>query len=390
MPVGKSVLDGVTVLELCEVFQGPVAAQSLGDFGARVIKIERGPRGDPLRGSDVHAAAKGEMSSHFAAANRNKQSICLDLKSEAGREALRRLAAKADVLMHNYRPGVMDRLGLGYDALSAINPGLIYASGSGFGESGPWADLPGQDLLIQSVSGIASRGQDRPNYVNAPLTDFASGMLLVQGVLMALIARARTGRGQRITVSLMDAAIAIQGLEAASVLNHGAVTSWMDLAPNFPIRTADGWLTILGFFRDNPLRLICEALEIDDLSAEMGAATAAEQLARRPEIVARLEPHFAKITNAQALDGLRKVSILAAPVLNFADTMALPQVAANAMLTSVPVDGQEPIRVLNQPLRMSDTPSHIERGPPHLGQHNEEILREVGFDSAQIRAATGG
>ena len=389
MPTPRPVLAGITVLELCEVYQGPVAGQSLGDFGARVIKVERGPRGDPLRGSDVHATAKGAMSSHFAAANRNKQSICLDLKCEEGRAALRCLARGADVLMHNYRPGVMERLGLGYDRLAADNPGLIYAAGSGFGEAGPWADLPGQDLLIQSVSGIASRGEEAPDYVNAPLTDFASGMLLVQGILLALMERAHSGKGQRVSVSLFDAAVAIQGLEAASVLNHGATTRWMDLAPNFPIRTADGWLTVLGFFRDNPLRLICEALEIDDLSAELGVPTQIDQLRRRGDIVARLAPVFARIGQDEALERLRKVGILAAPVLDFVDTLRLPQVAANAMLASVPVEGEAPVRVTAQPLRLSRTPAKTVAGPPHLGAHTAAVLGEFGFDCEKIRAASG-
>ena len=378
----RPVLDGVTVLELCEVFQGPVAAQSLADFGARVIKVERGPRGDSLRGSDANAAAKGEMSSHFAAANRNKDSICLDLKTEGGVNALKALARQADVLMHNYRPGVMEKLGLGYDDLSALNPRLIYAAASGFGETGPWAGLAGQDILIQSVSGVATRGAARPEYVNAPITDFASGMLLVQGVLLALLERERSGRGQKVSISLLDTAVAMQGLEAASVLNHGVVTHWIDLAPNFPIRTADGWLTVLGFFRDNPLQLICQALEIKDLSQTLGLPTAAAQLAHRDEIVARLAPVFSAMKTEDVLGRLQRVGILAAPVLDFDETLRLPQVLHNDMIVSLPVEGQAPIAVVNQPLRLSRTPHALRRGPPRLGEHTAEVLTAFGLDEA--------
>lgn len=385
----STILQGLTVLELCEVYQGPLAGQCLGDFGARVIKIERGPAGDPLRGGDFHAAERGLMSSYFAAANRNKESICLDLKSAAGVEALRALAARADVLLHNYRPGVMEKLGLGHEALAALNPRLIYACASGFGESGPWAQMAGQDILIQSVSGIAARPEGPPQYVNAPLSDYASGMVLVQGILLALLERAKSGLGQKVSISLVDTAVSIQSLEAAAELNYGVETRWLDRALNFSVEASDGWVTVLGFFRDNPLRLICRALELEDLSESMGLPTAAAQRAQRERIVEQLAPAFRQHSVEDVVQRLQREGVLCAPVLPFRQTLQWPQLHHNRMVRDVPVQGQADMRVIDHPLRLSRTPHTVRCGPPRLGEHTAAVLAELGWDTARARAAAG-
>lgn len=385
----STILQGLTVLELCEVYQGPLAGQCLGDFGARVIKIERGPLGDPLRAGDFHAAECGLMSSYFAAANRNKESICLDLKTEDGREALLALVARADVLLHNYRPGVMEKLGLGYEDLSVLNPRLVYACASGFGESGPWAQMAGQDILIQSLSGIAARPEGGPQYVNAPLSDYASGMVLVQGVLLALLERVQSGSGQKVSVSLVDTAVSIQSLEAAAELNYGLETRWIDRALNFPIEARDGWITVLGFFRDNPLQLICRALDIEDMSETMGLPTAAEQRAHRDMIVDQLAPVFRSHGVDELVQRLQAEGILCAPVLPFSKTLQWPQLHHNGMIRTVPAQGQPDMQVIDHPLRLSRTPHTVRRGPPRLGEHTETVLAELGWDAARARAAAG-
>ncbi|MCC6247808.1 MAG: CoA transferase [Rubrivivax sp.] len=379
------ILDGLTVIELSEVYQGPLAAQTLGDFGARVIKIERGPVGDPLRGGDPHARAKGLMSSYFAAANRNKESVCLDLKTAEGCEALRALLCTADVLIHNYRPGVMDKLGFGYEAVAALNPRLVYAAASGYGQTGPMAAMAGQDIVIQSFSGLAANGlvaQGKPRFVNAPLTDFNSGMLLVQGILLALLERTQSGRGQQVCISLLDAAVAMQSLEAASTLNYDFETRWFDRAPNFVMQARDGWVTVLGFFRDNPLQIICQALEIEDLSVAMDLPDADRQLAAREAIAERLAPAFARFDAAEIVARLQGKGMLAAPILGLQATLALPQVAHNGMIRSVPVDGQPDMQVIDHPLRLSRTPHTIRSGPPALGQHTAAVLASLGLDQA--------
>ncbi|HAX24118.1 MAG TPA: carnitine dehydratase [Chloroflexi bacterium] len=386
------ILTGITVIELCEVYQGPLAGQSLGDFGARVIKVERPPTGDPMRG-EHYAVERNLMSSYFAATNRNKESICLDLKSEEGRSALHALLRTADVLLHNYRAGVMERLGFGYEALAEINPRLIYAGASGYGDSGPLAGLAGQDLLIQSITGIARKGTNSgatPNYLNVPLTDYASGMLLVQGVLLALIERMSSGRGQKVSISLFDTAVSMQSLEAASLLNYGYETRWFDLSLNFAMQVADGWVTVLGFFRQNPLQLICQALDLPDLSELMGLPTDVDQAANREEIVERLRPAFHLLTMDEAVHRLQEVGVLSAPVLSYEQVLEHPQVTHNGMIRKVPAEGQEDLRVIDHPLRLSRTPHSIRRGPPLLGEHTAEVLGGLGFDAAAIAQASSG
>ncbi|MFG1357969.1 CaiB/BaiF CoA transferase family protein [Xanthobacter pseudotagetidis] len=375
------VLEGIKVLELCEVFQGPLAGQILGDYGADVIKIERPGRGDSLRHSDAVANAAGKMGSYFAAVNRNKRSLCLDLKADDDRQVLLRLVGEADVLMHNYRPGVLERLGLGYEALEKINPGLVYATASGFGETGPLAGMAGQDFLIQSISGIAwkaAAGGNVPSFLNVPIADYTSGLLLAQGVLLALLERARSGRGQRVSTSLLSALVAMQSLEAATQLNYGYETRWYDRALNFVAEASDGWVTVIGFFRDNPLQLICRGLGLEDLSTRPGWGAKLDQATHREEIAAALRPAIRALTVEACVERLQGQGVLAAPILKFEQVLEHPQIQANELLVDVPVDGQEPMRVVGNPIRLSRTPAEVRRAPPALDAHRQELLKDGG------------
>lgn len=372
----SSVLNGVLVLELCEVFQGPLAGQILGDFGADVIKIERPQRGDSLRRSDTVANGKGLMGSFFAAANRNKRSVRLDLKATDDRESLIALIKQADVLLHNYRPGVMEKLGLGYDELKKLNPRLVYGAASGFGETGPYARMAGQDLLIQSMSGLAMKttnSSGEPTFLNVALTDFTSGVLLAQGVLLALLERARSGEGQKVTVSLLNAAIAMQSLEAATILNFDYETRWFDRALNFTAQVKDGWITVLGFFRDNPLRLMCEALGLPDLSLQPGFGDGLSQARRKAEVVPQLQQALAPLTVAEAVDRLQHAGVLAAPIETLQTALKLPQVQENGLITEVPVEGQAPMRLIANPIGLSRTPASVRLPPPGFGAHDQVV-----------------
>jgi crotonobetainyl-CoA:carnitine CoA-transferase CaiB-like acyl-CoA transferase len=382
-----SVLNGTVVLDISEVYQAPLAAQVLGDFGATVIKIERPGSGEILRAYDSHATAQGTMSSYYAAVNRNKKSLAVDLKSEAGVAIVRRLAASADVFLHNYRPGVMERLGLGYEQLKQANPRLVYAESSGYGDTGPLSRSPGQDMAIQSLSGIAvgnARPDGSPALVNTPVVDFAAGMILAQGVVLALLERERSGQGQKVQTSLLNAAIAMQSLEAGSQLVYGYETRWINKSLNFIFQTSDGWITVLGFFRVNPLQLLCAAFEIEDMSAREGLGTAAAQLERKADIYDRLRPEFLRFSTEECLARLVKQDILCSPALSLAEALDHPQVRHNGMVVEVPMPDGGRAEVVGNPLRLSRTPPSVTHGPPQLGAHSEEILRSFGFTDEEI------
>lgn len=387
---GSSALHGVRILDLSEVMQGPFATQALADFGADVVKIERPGRGDVMRSLDRHAAERGLASSYFVAVNRNKRSVCLDLKSVGGREMLKRMAASADVLVHNYRPGVMERLGLGYDDLAAINPRLIYAIAMGFGESGPLASKAGQDLVGQSISGIAMQrpSPDLPPYLHPiPFIDYAGGMSLAQGILIALLERRSSGQGQKVSISLFDTAVAMQTLEATSHLMYHEETNWVsDHFPNATFETRDGWIAVLGFFRENPLRLICEALEIDDLSQDACYATPELQREHKQELNRVLAEQFARRTCDECIERLERVDILCAPVLALPDVLEHPQVRYNGLLVDVDVGGQDEARTIGNPVKLSRTRATVRRSVPLLGEHTRDVLREMGLGDAELDA----
>jgi crotonobetainyl-CoA:carnitine CoA-transferase CaiB-like acyl-CoA transferase len=383
------VLSGYLVVELSEVFQAPIAAQTLGDLGADVIKVERVGTGEILRRMDPVAQESNRMSSYFAAANRNKLSITLDLKSDGGKNELMQLVRRADVLVHNYRPGALERLGFGYDVLKKENPRLVYAAATGFGETGPLASQGGQDMVLQSITGMAmaSAGSDGvPRFANAPAIDFASGMILAQGVLAALLAREKTGRGQRVSVSLLDTAMAIQSLEAASQLMYRVETRWLDKGLNFVFKTRDGWLTVLGFFRENPLSLMCRALDLADESTRPGWGDVPGQIEHRAEILDLLAPNVAQLSRDEAYERFCRADVLCAPMLTLAEALNHPQVRHNGMVLEIPIQGQGTGEVIANPLRLSETPTSIRRGPPLLNADQDEVrARWLGAGASDVK-----
>lgn len=375
-----SVLKGITVIEMCEVWQGPLAGQTLGDYGARVIKVERPPAGDLMRHNDFHAQQKNWVSCYFAAANCNKESVCLDLRAEEGKAALVALLRSADILICNYRPGVMDRLGFGYEQVRDINPRLIYAVATGYGETGPLAGMAGQDMLIQAISGMATKhanADGKPGIVNVPYTDFSSGMLLVQGVLLALLERASSGLGQKLSISLLDTAIAMQSLEIASSVNYGYDTQWFESGPNFTAQTADGHVIVLGFYRENPLQLMCSAFGLPDLSREAGFGTLAQQIERREQIGDYLRPALLALPSDDVAARFQAAGILCTPVLTQAQSIASAQVVHNDMVRTIPVAGQPDMTMVKHPLKFSRITQQLRSGPPRFGEHTAQVLGEL-------------
>jgi len=377
-------LDGVVVLDFTQVEMGPCATQTLGDFGADVIKVERPPSGDLAR---VHMRGPSGESAVFWSLNRNKRSVALDVRTPLGREAIYRLAQRADVLVHNFRPGVMERLGFGTEDLRKLNPRLIYAVGSGYGSDGPYRDKGGQDVLAQAMSGIAARRPDPsapPEPMATAIADFTAGMLLVQGILMALMARERTGQGQVVDVSLLDGMLAMQLQEATVWLSLRQRLNWGAMPLSGTFQTRDGHVVVVGAFKPNPLREICRGLRIEDLSADPRYATHEDQVAHRDELQARFREEFRKLTTHEAVQALESVDILVSRVNTLEDALDDPQVAHNEMVVEMRHPAYGLVRTVGIPIKMEGTPGSLRLPPPLLGEHTAEVLEDLGFSAGEI------
>ena len=376
---GSLPLDGVRVLDFTQVMMGPCCTQMLGDYGADVIKIERAGQGDISRWS-VGEDPDGGNNPVFASLNRNKRSMTLDLKSDADKAAVLRLVETADVVVNNFRPGVMERMGLGYDGLRRINRRIVYAVGTGFGLDGPYVHKGGQDVLAQAMSGAMHRRADPMlplSIYPTTLADYAAGMHLVQGILLALLQRERTGEGQHVAVSLYSSMLAMQMQEAAMWMMRGRELNWAAMPLSGVFETTDGAIVMVGAFKENPLRDICRALGIDDLSADARYATLEQQQAHRPALQAIFRESFAGNTTDHWLDRLGAVDILCAPVKSLQAALEDPQTACNRLIVELAPTAGGPVRLVASPIDMSAAPFAVRRAPPTLGEHTEEVLAEV-------------
>ena len=376
-------LEGVRVLDFTQVEMGPACTQVLGDFGADVIKVERADVGDISRGKPIPVEGENPI---FLSLNRNKRGLALDVKQPAAKEIIYRLVDTADVLVHNFRPDVMARLGLGYDELRARNPRLVYAHGSGFGPTGPYQRKGGQDVLGQAMSGMMMTNAPRggaPVKANNPIADFTAGMLLVQAILLALLAREKTGRGQEVHTSLLDGMIASQLQEATYWLNTGREFNWGHFPLGGPYPTKDGYVAMIGAFRPNPLRDLCGVLGLEDLSTDPRFATTEQSIEHGQELRAIISEAFRKRTTAEWLRRLEEIDFLCSPVYTLAEALEDPQVRHNRMVVEFD-HPQGRVRAVGSPVKLSETPATVRRPPPLLGQHNDEILAELGYPPEQI------
>lgn len=363
---------------------GPFCTMLLGDMGADVIKVEP-PSGDLSRsmGGD-RLRLKGNDRAPFLALNRNKRSLVLDLKLPADLERLRALAATADVLVENFRPGVATRLGVGHDELRARNPRLVYASISGFGQEGPYADRAGFDLIAQGMSGIMSvtgAPGGEPVKSGVPVTDLAAGLYAVTAILGALLARQRTGQGQRVETSLFEAGLGLSVWESTEFFATGDAPSALGSAhrlsaPYQALRAADGYLTVAALTAEHWERL-CDVLERDDLVRDRRFRTNADRVQHRESLVAELESALASRTVGEWVGRLEAAGVPAGPLLDYAQVFADPHTEARHMIETVdhPVEGT--VRTLGFPFKMSGTPPMVRRPPPLLGQHTGEVLRAL-------------
>ena len=379
-------LEGIRVLDFTQVMMGPCCTQMLGDYGADVIKIERAGWGDLSRWS-VGDDPDGGNNPVFASLNRNKRSIALDLKTEEDRAAVLRLVETSDVVVNNFRPGVMERMGFGYDDLRHINPRIVYAVGTGFGLDGPYVHKGGQDVLAQAMSGAMHRRSDPSMPLTVyptALADYAAGMHMVQGILMALMQREKTGEGQQIAVSLFNSMLAMQMQEAAVRMMRGRELNWAAMPLSGVFETLDGAVVMVGAFKEHPLRDICTALDIDELSTDPRYATLEQQKAHRAELQTIFRDRFAGGTTAHWLERLGSVDILCAPVMTLADALDDPQTACNRMIVELEPTTGGPVRLVASPIDMSTAAFAVRRAPPALGEHNDEVLAPVrsGEDAA--------
>jgi len=380
-------LDGIRVLEVAQVMAGPFCAMQLCDMGADVIKVEP-PGGDPTRHM---GARRGLDSAGFAALNRGKRAIVLDLKTGAGRQAFLRLAARSDILIENFRPGVMRELGLDYAALSARHPPLIYASISGYGQTGPDAHKGGFDLIAQGVSGLMSvTGEpDRPPVkTGVPLTDLGAGLFALAAILAALHHRDRTGRGQHIDTSLLEAGLALSVWEAAEFFAGGVTPQPLGsahrfLAPYEAIRCSDGFITI-GAGTDRLFGELCDLLGHPEWMTRPEFADASARVQHRAALASRIEAITSADTRAHWLGQLEARGIPCGPINTYADAFADPHVRARNMVVEIDHPALGTLQTLGSPIKMSETPPVVGRRVPRLGEHTREVLREAGLTDDEI------
>jgi formyl-CoA transferase len=372
-------LDGIRVIDFTQVMLGPSCTQVLADYGAEVIKIEKVKIGDLSRWS-LGSDPDGLNNPVFCSLNRNKKSLALDLKEPSARKTVQVLLETADVVVNNFRPGVMERMGFGYEDLKKINPRLIYAVGTGFGLTGPYQYKGGQDVLAQAVSGVMRRKSDNshPTSIYAtPLADYSAGMHLVQGILLALLQRDKTGEGQQVAVSLYNSMIAMQMQEGTTHLMRQKDLNWGAFPLTGVFETTDSAIVMVGAFKPNPLRDICEALEIEDLSQYPHYKDFDAQMARRPELQAIFRESFARNSTAHWIARLEGVDILCAPVRSLPEALKDEQTIINKMILEAGETAAGPIRLIGSPIDMSAAQVTVRISPPQLGQHNDEILASL-------------
>jgi len=385
----RTALEGIRIIDFSHVWQGPVGTQILADFGADVIKVERPGLGDWSRNWGPFVEG---MSMPYAGLNRNKRSIAINVKTEAGKKLVIQLVEGADVLVHNFRPGTMEKLGLGYEDLKGVNPRLIYAYSSGWGDEGPYVERgrPGHDLLARAAAGwFQSVIPDKPPIPVGMSVDQPAGLTLAIGILIALMARERTGRGQLVTTDLFSVAFHAHVWESAAVLNKNRVqddtgVGATEKAIEKAFRTRDGLIELSPVFSPNALRDISVAMGLGDLSEDPRFHSEENQLKNKQELNAILAERFLEKTTQEWISTLEPQRVLCGEIKTFEEAADDPQLQVNNMVVEMEHSRLGKLRLLGTPIRLYDTPPSHCLAPADLGEHNREVLIELGYSEEEI------
>lgn len=390
----EKALSHIKILDFSHLLQGPFATQLLADAGADVIKIERPGSGDMFRSLTFRNKwVGGSESPNFLAWNRNKRSLALNLKSPEAHAAIKKLAETADVVVQNFRPGVMARLGYGYEDFKTVNPRIVYCSGSGYGEDGPYRNRPGQDMLVQGLTGImAATGQadQPPTPVGAGFSDQVGAMNMVYGILTALLWREKSGKGQEVKINLLAGMLAHQNQEMVMAMNFGEDFQrpnsgighpGMD-APFGTYPTQDGWVTIAM----SPFKTLVGILGNDDLLAYDDPGILFD---KRDDVWRKLALETGKWTTRDLMDAMLAADIWCGEVKTHLEAAADPQVEHLGLIQSYEHTTAGTVKVVGPSVVFSETPAEISRPAPLVGEHTREILSEIGYDDGQIDAIVG-
>jgi len=386
---GAGPLAGLTIVDLTRVLSGPYCTMLLADMGARVIKVERPGHGDDTRAWGPPFV--GKETAYFLSINRNKESLTLDFKNTEGREILAKLISKSDVVVENFRPGAMARLGLDYSTLAARHPRLVFCSISGFGQDGPRRDQAGYDAVIQAEGGLMSVTGDadgRAFRVGVAVTDMVAGLLAVQGILLALFARERSGRGQHVDISMLDGVISLLSYHASIYLTTGAESRRVGnrhatIAPYDTFAASDGEL-FLAVGNDEQFQRFCAATGLQHLLADDRFSTNPARVRNEAALKELLEPVMRERTRDGWLREFATAGVPCGAVRSVPEALSDPQVAARRMVEAVEHAVLGPMKVLGTPIKLSDTPGSVRTAPPTLGQHTDTVLGELGLTADEI------
>jgi len=382
-------LDGIRVVDLSRILAGPYCSMLLSDFGAEIIKIENPDKGDDTRAYGP-PFLEGE-SVYFLSINRGKKSLTLNLKTPEAREILKKLIQQSDVLLENFRRDYLQSIGFGYDEVVKLNPKIIYASVTGYGHTGPWADRPGYDLAVQGQSGIMSLTGDpkgEPYKTGTSLADITAGLYATLGILLALQARQRTGQGQKVDVSLLDGQVSFLTYQAGIYFGTGKSPTRKGnqhptIVPYETFKASDRWFN-LAAGNDRLWQQFCDLIDRPDLKTNEKFATNPKRVQNHAELHPTLEKIFASKTADEWLAILEKGGIPCGPIYSVSEVLEHPQVRAREMVVERPHPKLKSVKMTGVPVKLSGTPGEAGTAPPMLGQHTQEVLRDLGYKDADI------